>query len=226
MSKFDVNIPVDALGREVRSAVLSAEQRARATERSIEGYAALFNEYSEQLGGPYGFVEIIEPGFFDNVLADDVRALWQHDPNYVLGRTRNNTLTIEQDTLGLRFVAQPPVTPPDAATWAQDALIAIRRGDVDQCSFAFEVIEGGDEWYMLGDKIVRRLKAGGCRRLYDVSPVTYPAYSGTSVQARSISMDMETPPPGAGPEAGNSFAVMRRRLDLLEKIAPGGNDHE
>jgi len=225
MSKFDVKIPVDALGREVRSATLKPEQRAAATDQNtLAGYAALFNEYSEQLGGPYGFVEIIEPGFFDDALQDDVRCLWQHDANFVLGRTRNNTLTIEQDAVGLRFAAQPPVTPPDAATWALDALIAIKRGDVDQCSFAFEVKPGGDEWYMLGDKVVRRLKVGGCARLYDVSPVTYPAYSGTSVQARSMSVDLARTQPadhlpqGDGERIRNSLALNRRRLELLGKI--------
>jgi HK97 family phage prohead protease len=217
---LDVKVPIDARGYEVRSFDLPLERRAKAGgDGAIEGYAAVFNEYSEQLGGPYGFVEIIEPGFFDSVLADDVRALWQHDPNYVLGRVKNNTLTIAQDETGLTFRAQPPVTPPDAATWAQDALIAIRRGDVDQVSFTFEVKDGGDEWYMLGDKVVRRLKAGGCARLYDVSPVTFAAYPRTSVQARSIElagMGEEIASP-AGDES-NGLALKRRRLELLRKI--------
>jgi uncharacterized protein len=221
MSKLDVKIPVDGRGREVRL----AERRARAVgDGSIDGYAAVFNEYSEQLGGPYGFVEIIEPGFFDEALADDVRALWQHDPNYVLGRVKNGTLTISQDDTGLMFRALPPVKEPDACQWAMDALVSIRRGDVDQVSFTFEVKDGGDEWYLLGDKVVRRLKKGGCSRLHDVSPVTFAAYPQTSVQARSIEMVGEEPhpvplQPGEGEETGsNSLALKRRRLVLLNKF--------
>lgn len=223
----DIQIPIDARGHEVRAFELASERRARVDgDGVIEGYAAVFNEYSEQLGGRYGFVEIIEPGFFDDVLGDDVRALWQHDPNYVLGRSKNETLTIAQDDVGLAFRASPPVKEPDAAQWAQDALIAIRRGDVDQVSFSFDVKEDGDEWYLLGDKVVRRLKKGGCARLYDVSPVTFAAYPQTSVQARSIEVAGTQPPPQPSPvetgegadEASNSLALERRRLELLVKL--------
>jgi HK97 family phage prohead protease len=157
----------------------------------LEGYAAVFNEYSQDLGG---FVEIIEPGFFDDVMGGDTRSLWNHNAEKVLGRTISGTLEISQDERGLYQRTYPPVVPPDAATWAQDALVTIKRGDVDQQSFAFRVKRtyrgddvDGDEWYVLGDVVVRRLKKGGCRELLDVSPVTYPAYVQTDVSASTRS---------------------------------------
>lgn len=164
--------------------VRASESKGKPT---IEGHSAVFGQYSEDLGG---FVEIIESGFFDDVLENDVRALWNHNDDKILGRTTAGTLEISQDETGLFQRTYPPVVPPDAATWAQDALVSIKRGDVTQQSFAFRVKSlgrgddvDGDEWYVLGDKIVRRLKKGGCRQLLDVSPVTYPAYPQTNVSA-------------------------------------------
>lgn len=145
----------------------------------IQGYAAVFNKRSEVLGD---FVEQIEPGFFAPALRHDVRALWNHNTDLVLGRTKNKTLTLEEDERGLRVVIDPPDT-----QWGRDAMELIRRGDVNQMSFGFSVKPGGDEWSAEGKKglRVRTLKAGGCRALYDVSPVTFPAYPQTSAQVRA-----------------------------------------
>lgn len=214
----DIRLPVDGAGHEVRA---FASRVAAGQEDSIEGYAALFNVYSVDLGG---FVEIIEPGFFDDALNDEnIRALWQHRPEYVLGRTKTETLSVAQDDVGLAFRALPPLQAPNAAQWAVDAMVSIRRGDVDQCSFSFSVkYPGGDEWYFLGDKLIRRLRKGGCERLWDVAPVTYPAYSETSVSARSISISVsqrreadsgETVFPQAG-----QIDRLRRQLQLVEKF--------
>lgn len=225
LGEIPVNIalPVDRDGHEVRAFA----SRASAKDDAIEGYAALFDVYSEDLGG---FVEIIEPGFFDGALEDEnIRALWQHKPEYVLGRTKNGTLTVSQDEVGLAFRASPPVKAPNAATWAQDALASIRRGDVDQCSFSFSVkYPEGDEWYFLGDKLIRRLKKGGCARLWDVSPVTYPAYKDTQVSARSIVVARIVPGAETSPEPAQGegqedaigltrLAYLRRRLELADK---------
>ena len=70
-------------------------------EMKIEGYASVFNSRSELLGWYY---EYIEEGFFDDVLTDDVRALFNHDANYVLGRTVSNTLSLSVDNTGLRYI--------------------------------------------------------------------------------------------------------------------------
>lgn len=142
----------------------------------IQGYAALFNSRSENLGG---FHEIIKPGAFTKTLNDgaDVRALWNHDPNFVLGRTKSGTLKLEQDARGLRV----DITPPDTQ-WAKDHVETIRRGDVSQMSFGFRVID--DNWRNDEESAlqVRELREVS---LFDVSPVTYPAYPQTTVDIRS-----------------------------------------
>lgn len=164
-------------------------REVRATSRDgkpvIEGYGAVFDEESSDLGG---FVEIIEPGFFDDVLDNDVRGLWNHNDDIPLGRSSNNTLDIAQDSTGLQYVIYINEDDSEALSKYQK----VKRGDVSQSSFAFFVKRkdlgddiDGDEWKVAGDKIVRVLKKGGCRELFDVSPVTYPAYQQASAQARS-----------------------------------------
>ncbi|NLA25705.1 MAG: HK97 family phage prohead protease [Bacteroidales bacterium] len=151
-------------------------------ERKITGYAAVFNRKSENLGG---FVEIIRPGAFKEAIKDaDVRALFNHDSNYVIGRTTSKTLTLEENQKGLKFEAVPP-----DAQWARDLLKSIERGDVSQCSFSFCVAKDGDKW--------TEQKTGENAGIYtreitaidyvgDVGPVTFPAYPQTSVQARTL----------------------------------------
>lgn len=196
----------------------------------LEGLASVFNEYSEDLGG---FVEIIEPGFFDEVLDDDVRSLMNHDPNFVLGRTKAKTLEIEQREDGLFQRTYPPIVEPEAAQWAKDLMVSIRRGDIDQMSFGFIVkstyrgdVVDGDEWYVLGDKIIRRLKKGGAKELLDVSVVTYPAYPQTTVSAntRSRFEEFKESIHGQVPAADGMqeekqvpLDVLQRRLELTSK---------
>ncbi|MBI5933264.1 MAG: HK97 family phage prohead protease [Chloroflexi bacterium] len=197
----------------------------------LEGLASVFGQYSEDLGG---FVEIIEPGFFDGVMADDVRSLWNHNPDYVLGRTKSGTLELEQREDGLFQRTYPPVVEPESAQWAKDLMVSIRRGDVDQMSFGFIVKstfrgdpEDGDEWYVLGDKVIRRLKKGGAKQLLDVSPVTYPAYPQTSVSANtrsrfesfqeSLRNGQEPEAQGKADERQEPLDLLQRRLDLVSK---------
>lgn len=151
----------------------------------IEGYAAVFNQPSEVLDDFWfgGFREYISPGAFTKTLKDgaDVRALLNHDPNFVLGRTRAGTLTLKEDDKGLFY----SVTPPDTS-WARDLIATMRRGDIDQSSFAFRTVR--DRWGVGqtddGDEIDERwvLEAA----LFDVSPVTYPAYPQTSSDVRAL----------------------------------------
>lgn len=190
MDELNINKPDELIERRTFQ-VKELRASAKDEKPTLEGLAAVFNSYSEDLGG---FVEIIEPGFFDNVLESDVRSLMNHDPNYVLGRTKASTLEIEQTDEGLFQRTYPPVVEPEAAQWAKDLMVSIRRGDVDQMSFGFIVKstyrgdpEDGDEWYVLGDKIIRRLKKGGAKELLDVSVVTYPAYPQTTVSANTRS---------------------------------------
>ena len=142
----------------------------------IVGYAAVFNQLSENLGG---FRERIAPGAFRESLAagDDVRALWEHDPQYVLGRNVAGTLTLAEDRQGLRVAIRPPAT-----TWAADLMTSMRRGDVNQMSFGFSVPKGGDSWEMVDGTQIRTLKRV---RLADVSVVASPADPTTSAEARA-----------------------------------------
>ncbi len=143
--------------------------------RTIEGYAALFNVRSELIDGE--FVEQIAPGAFtDAIQQDDVRALFNHDPNFVLGRNTAGTLRLEEDQRGLRISLDPPAT-----SWASDLLVSMQRGDVTQMSFGFITLD--DAWETENGIMVRTLRKV---RLFDVSPVTYPAYPATEVGVRSL----------------------------------------
>lgn len=141
----------------------------------IVGYAAVFDVLSEEL---WGFREKIAPGAFSKTIREaDVRALWNHDSNYVLGRTKSGTLSLMEDEIGLAIEVEPP-----DAQWARDLMVSIDRSDVDQMSFGFYTIR--DKWEMDDDEeLIRTLQEV---ELFDVSPVTYPAYPQTTVQLRSI----------------------------------------
>lgn len=157
----------------VETRYLQTEMRVEQDGR-IEGYAAVFGQWSEILGW---FRERIQRGAFKKTLAEaDVRALFNHDPNYVLGRNRAGTLELGEDSRGLWFA----VTPPEAQ-WANDLRGSIRRGDINQASFQFDAVR--DNWEMNAQPVERELIEV---RLYDVSVVTFPAYPQTSVNARSL----------------------------------------
>ncbi len=151
---------------------------AAAGERTIVGVAAVFN-VDTTIGGR--FVERIAPGAFRESLdrGDDVVALFNHEASRVLGRRSSTTLRVWVDDVGLRYEIQANPRDPDAAA----VLAKIARGDVTGSSFQFEVLPGGDEITFRGDGMpVRTLLSV---RLIDVSPVTFPAYAGTSTSARA-----------------------------------------
>lgn len=146
----------------------------------ITGHAAVFNQKSEDL---FGFRELIRPGAFSNTITkDDIRALWNHDPNFVLGRRKSGTLELAEDNKGLAVRIHPP-----DSVFASDLLETIKRGDVDQMSFGFRTIS--DEWRHESGEILRELVEV---ELFDVSPVTFPAYPQTDVQAREARGYYET----------------------------------
>lgn len=151
----------------------------------IEGYAAVFNKDSEDFGGWH---ERISPGAFSEVLSDNAVALFNHDMNYVLGRNGVN-VNIEQDDHGLKYTIKLPDT-----TFARDLRNLIKEGIIHQSSFAFTVKD--QEWKhsnSASEPSVRTIKK--VKRLYDVSPVTTPAYPDASVGARSFA---ETKPKEEG----------------------------
>lgn len=143
----------------------------------IEGHAAVFDSWSETLGGIFPFKEKVRKGAFaESIGRDDIRALFNHDPNYVLGRNRAGTLELVEDDVGLRV----RITPPDTS-WARDITTSIRRGDISQMSIGFVVED--DEWSSKDGIDTRELKKV---RLFDVSPVTFPAYTATDVGVRAM----------------------------------------
>jgi HK97 family phage prohead protease len=143
----------------------------------ITGYASVFNSNSLDLGG---FIERVAPGAFTNTLIKnpDVRALIDHESGKILGRTKANTLRLSQDDNGLRVEIDPPDT-----TYARDLMASMDRGDIDQMSFGFRVLD--DQWAEVNGQTVRTLREvdldGG-----DVSLVTFPAYPDTSVALRAM----------------------------------------
>ncbi len=146
-------------------------------EPVIEGYASVFDSWSEELGGEFPFRErVVKGAFEESIQRDDIRALFNHDPNYVLGRNTSNTLSLEEDEKGLRVRITPPQT-----QWAKDLLVSIKRGDITQMSFGFTVIL--DRWSYEDNIDIRELLKV---KLYDVSPVTFPAYSQTECGIRTI----------------------------------------
>lgn len=151
----------------------------------LEGYAARFNQPSKDLGG---FVETIAPGAFKRALSApdaDVRCLFNHNPDKVLGRTAAKTLSVNEDGDGLHFRCQ--LDPNQQAH--RDLHSSVKRGDIGECSFAFTPNgAAGDQWENRQDAagnwfIQRTLKDVN---LFDVSAVTHPAYDGTNVAARSV----------------------------------------
>ena len=169
-------------------------------DKRISGYAALYGSETTIAGM---FREVIQPGACRAAIGrDDVRALYNHNPDYVLGRPKAGTLTLTEDKHGLKY----DVVLPDTA-WARDLHVSIKRGDVSQSSFSFRVAQ---ESWVQGALPLRQIHD---LELFDVSPVTYPAYEATSVSARGGSVELR----GAGIEARSIAESLDalRRLQLL-----------
>jgi HK97 family phage prohead protease len=147
----------------------------------VEGIAAVYNTPSEDL---YGYNEEMARGCFTKTLKEaNVRALFNHDVNYVLGRSKMRhgktpTLELRDTQEGLWFSALPP-----DAQWARDLAASMDRGDIDQCSFAFREVNGHWKTTEKG-KLPTRVRDEV--RLFDVSIVTYPAYTETEAQVREL----------------------------------------
>jgi uncharacterized protein len=184
------------------------------------GHAALFNSEAD-LGY---FREVIEPGAFTKSIGrDDVRALFNHDPNFVLGRNKANTLRLSEDEKGLAIEVDPPDT-----QWARDLMVSMRRGDITQMSFGF--IAKGQRSEKRDGVLYRIITEA---QLFDVSPVTYPAYQQTDVTVRSaqeifdeIAASGETraaedipsdepPVDSQPPDWEGQLSVYRKRLELV-----------
>lgn len=140
----------------------------------IEGYAAVFNSPTDIWGM---FTEVIAPGAFADAIAsnDDIRALFNHDWNNVLGRTKSRTLRLSEDARGLKFEVDLPNT-----TLARDLSESLKRGDISQCSFGF--VPTSETWDYEPEIPVRTINSV---ELHEISVVSIPAYEDTEVSLRS-----------------------------------------
>ena len=150
---------------------------------SLEGEAPTISGYASLTNSPYDcgwWLEQVDTHAFDSILAKnpDVRALWNHNPDYVLGRSSAKTLSLSLDARGLAYAIDPPDT-----TVARDLMVSMRRGDVRESSFAFVVLR--DQWTDNADGTITRTILE-FEDLLDVSPVTYPANPAASSQVRSL----------------------------------------
>lgn len=198
----------------------SAEVRAR-TENGkvgIAGTAAVIGSLSHEMSSRgVRFKERIAPGAFDKVLAQaDMRGLFNHNPDFVLGRQKSGTMRVWADDKGLHY--DIPELPQSRADVAE----AIQRGDVDGNSFSFVVAEGGDKVEFRSGERIRTIYE--FEELLELGPVTFPAYDATRVSSRALAMieaaddneKRENPPaeepPKAEPEVPNYNAEQERLL--------------
>lgn len=159
--------------RHTRGFLGQLETRSEAEEKVIEGYFAVFNRQTELWPGAF---EQIAPGAFDGTLGNDIRALINHDVNMVLGRNKAGTLALEADSYGLKGVIKINENDIDALNLYE----RVKRGDVNQCSFGFNILKEDTDYRDDGSVLwtIRQID------LHEVSVCTFPAYEQTGVQAR------------------------------------------
>lgn len=189
-------------------------------QKFIRGYAAVFDSMSQPLGG---FREIIRKGAFKKTLRDgDAVALMNHDANLLLGRKSARTLSLFEDDKGLAYKIVPPDT-----SYARDLMVSIERGDLKHSSFAFRVVPGKERWSnpQGEDLPVRELLQV---ELFDVSPVTNPAYNQTEVHVRAamdaVSNRLHARDATQGERKALMLALDNLRSLLLEQWEPGSSD--
>lgn len=195
-----------------RRFVSGAEVRAK-DDGHIDGHAAVFDqEYVMWDSDSYRVVEKVKPGTFERALKEkqDVRALYNHDANQVLGRTTAKTLSMKEDDQGLYFDCAPPDT-----QVGRDVVTLVKRGDISGCSFAFSVTGETVTEEKIGKQVVRTREISDVD-LYDVGPVTYPAYTGTDVNARSFELRSVMFPAG----------VPASVLKLIPELRASSSDEE
>jgi len=161
LEKFDAEV------RSHKAIIEKREFRMESAEyegETIRGYAAVYNSDSEWMGG---FYEQIAKGAFDDVMDNDTRAYFNHDENLLLGRVSSGTLRLSSDERGLYYEVDLPNT-----SYAKDLVELMKRGDVNQSSFAFLIDR--DRWEERDGKTYRIIEK--VSRLLDVSPVAQPAY--------------------------------------------------
>lgn len=198
---------------ELRTVSTKFEVREEGEEKKpkIVGYAAVFDDPAPET---WGFIEKIAPGAFTDALKNsDVRALINHDPNLILGRSKAGTLTLKEDEKGLYYEIDPPNT-----TYANDLMESMRRGDIDQSSFQF-VVEV-EEWDDSGDVPVRTIKK--VSELRDVSPVTFPWYPTTESGLRSRADVINEYKQKQSNRSAEELDMLKRKIQLRERMIFNG----
>lgn len=163
------------MNREVRPITTEFSTREEGEDKFIEGYFAVFNSIYEIAPG---MTESVAPGAFSRTLTGgDIRALTNHDTTLVLGRTKAHTLELREDSHGLW--GKVTINPNDVD--AMNLYERVRRGDVDQCSFGFEIVNQESDFREDGSVhwTIRDVN------LFEVSACTFPAYQQTNISARS-----------------------------------------
>ncbi len=164
---------MEKMGRQMRSMASKFETRDDGGELYIEGYFAVFNSTYKMWEDAY---EQVAPGAFSNTLGEDIRALINHETRLVLGRNKAGTLELKEDSHGLWGKIR--INPNDMD--AMNLYERVKRGDVDQCSFGFEILKEETELKEDGSFLWTIKEV----RLYEVSVCTFPAYEETAVSAR------------------------------------------
>jgi uncharacterized protein len=178
-------MPAKQSNRELRRVGIAPKVATREGKTDvIQGYGAVYYDPADE-GSEYrlwsDMAERIRPGAFDRaVREDDVRGLFNHESSEILGRTTNNTLVLSVDSKGLRY----EITPPDTQA-GRDAVTLLRRGDVDGSSFQFEPLRVTWEEQKRADGSMVYIRWLEDVKLYDVGPVTFPAYQSATSGVRS-----------------------------------------
>jgi len=157
------------VNKEIRSNVIATNEE----EMIVSGYALKFNSMSEDLGG---FKEIISPTALSNVDFSDVRAFFDHDSSKVLGRTTSETLQLEVDDIGLKIRCKLPNN-----NLGRDLYESVKRGDINQMSFAFSIAENGDSFVYDKEQGIYIRTLNKIKSIQEVSIVSIPAYSDTTI---------------------------------------------
>jgi uncharacterized protein len=186
---------------ERRALTTKIEVRSEEKGRQIGGYAAVFNSLTDMSGYGGYFREQISPGAFSKAVSGDVRALFDHDPAHVLGRTKAGTLRLTEDDHGLAV----EIDLPDTQT-ARDLTASMERGDIDGMSFGFRVTK--QSWDETQDPPIRTIQEV---ELLEVSVVTFPAYTDTEVALRSLDEFRRSQP---GDASGVVRFLARSRMAL------------
>ena len=181
----------------------SIEIREEGDEVKVVGYASVFNKLSDDLG--FGREKVKRGAFAETIKDDDIRALWNHDSSIVMGRNKSGTLNLSEDRKGLKVEIMPPSSFPYLET--------IRRGDVTGMSIGFVVHE--QKWENLNDDKKETIRTIIRASLFDVSPVTFPAFPDTSVAVRTIE-GLVQEERDTQEEIEREAEARKRRLRLLE----------